>query len=142
MAWIGSIVNGVMAIGSAAQQKHAAEYNMAVDANNQIIAEERSKLNVMEVEHQNRTEEGAQRAAYGGSGVTMSGSPMDEFASKAISDSFKVQVAKFNGLVDAGHDMAQGAIDQMAGNQAVLTGAANVSGLAAQYLTNKYGGHT
>lgn len=141
MAWIGAIVDGVLQIGSAAQQKHAAEYNAAVDANNQVIAEERSKLNVEEVLHQNRQEEGAQRAAYGGSGVTMTGSPMDEFASKAISDSFKVQVAKFNGLVDATHDQAQQAIDTMIGNQAVLTGAANVAGTFGSYLTQKYG-HT
>ena len=106
-------VMGMVGIGPDSAAAQAANVGAQNQLNAEVTAQEeriRSATNLMEQEQANRQVEGSQRAAIGGSGVSMNtGSPLDAEASTFISDQFKDQVAVFNGQVNLAQDQAQAA---------------------------------
>lgn len=121
--WIAQLVGqGVGIVAGAENQKTADKYNSMVQAEQEQVAQMRADLNVQEVQRQDRYQRGQTEASYGGSGVTFSGSPMDELAFQSINDQFKQNVARFNGLVDASADEANSNLSNFLGNQAETSG--------------------
>lgn len=125
-------------VKSADAKAQADKYNAVVEAERQKIAEMRANLNVEEVERQDRYQAGQTRAAYGASGVTFAGSPMDELAFQSINDNFKKQVAKFNGLVDASADQASSQLDNFLAGQTQQSGYIAAGGTVARGLIDRY----
>jgi|SRR5579859_1541226 len=133
-------VAAAAALAGAAESKQAADKNAASAA--QAAAEElqRAQLNIEQQSRVNAYKEGAQKAAYGGSGVAMTGSPLDEEAAMKIQDNFESEVQYFNGLVSANADTADAEYQKTVGNSELLGGIANgASALAAHFGTSNPG---
>jgi hypothetical protein len=139
MAWVAAIFEGYQLIKSDQNKQAAATYNAMVAKENADIARMRANLNVEEVARQDRYQEGAARAAMAGSGViTSTGSPMDVLAEMAINDSFKKQVAYFNGLVNVAADEADSNLSNFLAPSNLST-YAKIGSVAGNYLLDKYG---
>jgi hypothetical protein len=120
-----AILGGVMSIFGASQQQKAANQNAQSAADSAAEEKQRAQLNVEQQNRVNAYKEGAQVEAYGGSGVAMTGSPLDEEAAMKIQDNFETQVQEFNGLVSANADTADAAYQQTIGNAEMTAGIAN-----------------
>lgn len=129
-------VAAAAAVAGAIESKNAANKNAdsATKAASQEM--ERAQLNIQQQNRVNAYKEGAQIADYGGSGVALTGSPLDEEANMKIQDAFESQVQYFNGLVSANADTADAEYQKTVGNSELLGGVANgASALAAHFGT-------
>ena len=130
-----SMIEGIKSADAKAQ---ADKYNAVVEAEAHDVAKFRADLNVQEVERQDRYQAGQTRAAYGASGVTMTGSPMDELAFQSINDKFKQGVARFNGLVNANADEASSQLDTFLAGETQQSGYIGAGGTLANGLIDRY----
>lgn len=138
MAWIPVALDAYQIIKGGQDQAAAEKYNSVVSAENAQIAKMRANLNVEEIAKQDRYTKGEQIAAYGGSGVRLTGSPMDELAFQSINDHFKQQVAKFNGLVNVGADQASSNLSSFMEGQYTRSSEINAGSRIGSYLIDKY----
>lgn len=135
-------VAAVAAVAGAVESRNAANSN-ANSADQAASKElERAQLNIQQENRVNAYKEGAQVADYGGSGVAITGSPLDEEANMKIQDNFEAQVQYFNGLVSASADTADAAYQETVGNAELLGGIANgASALASHFGTSSNTGN-
>lgn len=87
MAWvplaaaaIGTISSAAGSLSSSKAEANAAKYNAQIAEQNATIAEQQSKAAVEQQQRDTYRQAGAIRAAYGASGVTGDGTPMDVLA--------------------------------------------------------------
>ena len=132
VAAAGAVYGGIE--GKAAADKNAANANQAAQEEQM-----RAQLNIEQQQRTNAYKEGAQVAAYGGSGVAMTGSPLDELASQKISDNFEAQVQYFNGEVSANADTADAAYQQTIGNAQLISGVAQGASSLSSFLVQLKG---
>lgn len=138
-----AVVAAAVAIYGAAEQGYqeseAATYNANLARINQQIANQRSQLNVEEIQKQERYQQGEAKEAYAGSGVRIdTGSPLDELASQHIQGSFREQVAFFNGQVNASQDEANANLNEFLSGQYSRAGIVRSAGIFSGYLANRY----
>lgn len=117
---------GAMQQGKAAQQQ--AEYNAKVAENNAIMARQQAGAEQNRIGRDTRRRIGAQRAAYGASGFTVQGSPLDVLGETAALGKYDELVAGYNGEVKARGLVAQAQqyrLEGRAARQAGKIGAAS-----------------
>jgi hypothetical protein len=125
---VGGVVSavGAMQQGKAAQQQ--AEYNAKVAENNAIMARQQAGAEQSKIARNTRMRIGAQRAAYGASGFTVQGSPLDVLGETAALGKYDELVANYNGEVRARGLQAQAQqyrLEGQAARQAGRIGAAS-----------------
>jgi len=131
---IGTAVSVAGAMSSARAQANAANYNAAVASRNAAIARQQTAQDLETQQRQARMQIGAMRAAYGASGVTPEGSPLDVLEQSASAAELDAQNIKYRGELkalgyseEASLDSSQAGSALAFGNQqsasALLTGA-------------------
>lgn len=102
---VGSTVMSAMAASQQADaQKKAADYNRAIEERNAKILRQQAESDMEDKRTKNNEQLGAMRAAYGASGLAMSGTPLDVLADSATTGEYDAQKIKYKGDLQAlGH---------------------------------------
>lgn len=130
-----------MELVQGSQQKQAADYNAQIEDRNAQLAMQKADMDTESIRRQARFQEGAGRAAYAGSGVSVAtGSPLDELAAQHIQNSFKERAAFFNDQLEADNDTAQANINRFLGQEYMTAAMAKGASTVASFYGSKYGG--
>lgn len=139
VAAVGAGVSAYSAVQQGNAAAAAANYNSKLAAQNAAIAQQQAQSQATQQQQRARATIGSEEAAYGASGVSTSGSPLDVLASSAQQSEFGRQTIMYQGALKslgyndqtqldnaaAGNAQQQG--DLKAGS-AVLTGASSAIG--------------
>ena len=103
---VGGVFGAVGKLAEGAADARAAEFNAEVQERNAVIAEQnrqnmvrQSEIDVEEKRLENKRMRGSIRAAYGASGLEMSGSPLDVLEDTAVEQELDVQRVEHEGRV-------------------------------------------
>src|SRR5262245_58059242 len=100
-AIVGTVVAAAGAVSSGIAQSHAADYSAQVAQQNAQLAKQQAQQNAEIQAAQARQQLGATAAAYGASGVTAEGSPLDVLASSAYKAEMDRQTILYDGRIKA-----------------------------------------
>lgn len=129
----------VSAISQAQQAKATGEYNAAIGARNAGIAREQAARDA-EAQHRGAVRAiGAARAAYGASGVTLEGSPLDVLESSAAEAELDRQNILYKGELRAMGYGETAALDLSRGKAAARSGYAQAGSAILMGAGNYYG---
>lgn len=109
---VGTIANGVA-------QSDAANYSAGVARNNAVAAQQQAQQAAEMQKKKSQQMLGATRAAYGASGLTMEGSPLDILASSASDAELDRQNILYQGHVRAAGYENDATMSKMAGDNAM-----------------------
>lgn len=103
---IGGVISAVGAIQSANAQAAASEYDAQISERNRVIADQNRKHNVelALIDAEDKRRDNARnmstiRAAYGGSGLDLAGSPLDVLEDTALEQELDVRRTEYEGRV-------------------------------------------
>lgn len=119
---IGAGINAAGTLQAGAAQQRVDQFNARVSNQNSVQALLAGQTNAQIVDQQTSERIGAAAAAYGGSGVTLSGSPLAVMASLASKGEMNRQLALYQGQAAAAADKAQAGISSAQGD-ATMQGA-------------------
>lgn len=122
MMAVGTAMSAAGAMQSAQAQSSAAEFNAAQATNNAASARAQASQDAMLQSRTARQKIGAAEAAYGASGVTMEGSPLDVLESSAASAELDRQTILYKGELRAMGYANSSLLDTMQGNAATQQG--------------------
>lgn len=116
---IGTIFSAVGAISQGVQASNAADYNAAVARNNALAARQQASANAEAQGRESRRRLGAMRAAYGASGVTMEGSPLDVIEQSAMEAELDRQNILYSGELKASGYEGTSELEEAKGSSAM-----------------------
>lgn len=140
MATLGTLQGAAAARQQGEDAKRMADYNAAIAQRNAVIARQQAQVDV-EAQQRDKTRRlGAIVAAYGASGVTMEGSPLDVLEASAVEAEREKQNILYKGELRALGFFDEAALNTMAGENArrrgnatatniLLSGGAKVAGM-------------
>lgn len=140
---VGTAFTTAGALYQGQQARAAGDYNAAVARNNAIASRQQAEANAAAQQRKARMQMGAMAAAYGASGVTLEGSPMDVLEQSAAMAELDRQNILYSGELKAGGYEATAGLELMRGRaaqtgsyftagSALLTGAARSGAFAGQ----------
>jgi parvulin-like peptidyl-prolyl isomerase len=118
----GLAMNAVGAISQGMAASKAADYNAAINARNAQIAQQQAQADAEAQQRQAYQRMGAIRAAYGASGVTPEGSPLDILANSASQAELDRQNILYKGKLRAIGYTDQSNLDAMQSDAAMTSG--------------------
>jgi hypothetical protein len=101
MAVMGSVMSAQAQKKEGEAAKEAAQYNAAISRRNAEISMDQAAMDAEAQGRDARAKAGSMRAAYGASGVTMEGSPLDVLESSAITAEQDRQTILYKGRIKA-----------------------------------------
>ena len=113
-------MQGAKADAKAAAQ--AADYNAQINERNAAVTRQQTAHDIETQRRQDRRTRGKAVAAYGKSGITLEGSPLDVLEDMATEQELGIQTAKYNGELRAMGYEDTAALDRMSGGQALARG--------------------
>lgn len=117
-----AVVGAVGAVQSGQAQAKAAEYNAQVAENNAQAQQQAAAYEESRLRERQRRELGYARAAAGGTGVSMEGSPLDLMAQNAQNAEMDALAVRYQGLLGANASRSQAAGDRLQGEIAQQSG--------------------
>lgn len=119
---VGAVMGVMGAIQSGEAQKKAADYNAQVAENDAIAKQQAAAFEEERQRERARRELAFARAQAGGSGTTMSGSPLDIMARSAENAELEALAIRYSGQLGANASRSQAAADRMQGKIAQQAG--------------------
>jgi hypothetical protein len=101
MTGISGVMSAMQAMTTAKNKAAISTYNQRIAQRNEQIALSQSNLDAEDKRRQNVRQLGAIRAAYGGSGLDMAGSPLDVLTDTAMEQSYDVDKVEYKGKLRA-----------------------------------------
>lgn len=124
---------------SGRDQRKAARYNAEIQRQNAREAEKKAAHDALNQESQNRRITGAQRAAYGASGITMAGTPLDLMSDTVTQGELDRLSILHGGSVEAANYRAQARLSIMRGKAAASAGKIRAAGTLLGGAGKMYG---
>lgn len=118
LSLVGTAFSVIGALNQGQQAKNAAEYNAAVARNNAIASRQQATVAAEAQARKSRAQLGSMRAAYGASGVSMEGSPLDVLESSAAMAELDRQNILYSGELKAGGYESTAGLELMRGDAA------------------------
>jgi hypothetical protein len=118
----GTAASALGALSSAQSQSAAAKYNAKISENNALAAKQQAAADEDRQRRLSVQAIGAQRAAYGASGVSLEGSPLDILEQSAYNAELDAQTIRWQGEVAAAGYGNQAILDRSKSNSALNTG--------------------
>jgi len=116
---IGTAFSVIGALNQGQQASDAANYNAAVANNNAIAARQQAQAAAAAQERKARLQLGSMRAAYGASGVSLEGSPLDVIEASAAAAELDRQNILYSGELKAGGYQSTAGLELTRGENAV-----------------------
>lgn len=126
---MGAIFSAAGPILGGIEANNAAQFNAKVATQNAIVSNEQSADEAALQQRRAYQALGAERAAYGASGVTTEGSPLAVLASSASAAELDRQTVLYKGRLKAQGLLAEASADRVQGQSALIGGV--FSGIAA-----------
>lgn len=131
----GAAMSAIGQLQQAQTAKAVGRYNQQLGERNAAIARDQTASEIVRQQRTARRVQGAARAAYGASGVTMEGSPLDVLEDNATQAELDTLTLKYRGELRArGYEQA-GSMARFEGDQAARAGRLR----AASTLLGSYG---
>lgn len=151
LSTVGTALSGVMsaasALSSGQSQSSAAQYNAAVARNNAIVAQQNAQIAADQAAADARRqrdqaikEKGKMRAAYGASGVTVEGSPLDVLEESALNAELDALITEYNGGLRARAYQNQAVAELNTATLEDMRGEAALSGSYTSAAGSLFGG--
>ena len=115
---IGTAFSVIGALNQGQQAADAARYNAAVAQNNATAARQQAAANAEAQARRARQQIGSMRAAYGASGVSLEGSPLDVIEASAAAAEMDRQNILYSGELRAGGYESTAGLELMRGDNA------------------------
>jgi len=123
---VASVASGVVGAMGAQQQgaatAAAANYQAQVATRNATVARQQATAEADDQRRENRRQLGAIRAAYGGSGIEMAGSPLDVLEDTALEQELDVQRIGYRGELRAAGENDKATLSLMEAKNAKKAG--------------------
>lgn len=129
---VGTIANGVA-------QSNASKYQANVATQNATAAQQQAQQAALLQERKTKQMLGATTAAYGASGVTTEGSPLDVLASSASAAELDRQTILYQGHVRAAGYTSDAQLDKMAASSAMTNAGFSAAGALLSGGAKVYG---
>lgn len=98
---LGGVMQAAQAVTTAGNKAAVANYNRRIAQRNEQIALSQAENDAQDKRRQNIRQMGAIRAAYGGSGLDMAGSPLDVLTDTAMEQAYDVDKTEYKGRLRA-----------------------------------------
>jgi hypothetical protein len=127
MTAIGTLQGAAAARQQGEDAKKMADYNSAISQRNAVIARQQAAADVEDQQRDKTRRLGSIVAAYGASGATMEGSPLDVLEASAVEAEREKQKITYKGELRALGYYDEVALNTMAGENAVTKGNATAT---------------
>jgi hypothetical protein len=101
MTGVSGVMNAMQAMTTAQNKANIATYNQQIAERNEQIALSQAENDQQDKRRQNMRQMGAIRAAYGGSGLDMAGSPLDVLTDTAMEQAYDEDKVRYKGRLRA-----------------------------------------